>query len=150
MIRFLRIDGDNISVPSPTLVPLLLFALSTATAARAQPSYEKIADIANQQIVGPPNWMQTSNCNAVPGAVLSQSFGRPTGPSKVMSFGAFCKAKSGNRQESIKQPCKKFKKPDEEVSIFIGQKQLSQDRKLKTKWGKRLPVTVEWNLCCHS
>eukprot|EP00794_Sanderia_malayensis_P011620 gene11620-12817_t len=94
---------------------------------------------ADQQIVGPhTDWVQSGS--AGPSGIPPQSFGRPTEPRKAMSFDAFCKAKSINRQDSIKQPSKKLKKAD--VSIFIGRKQLSEDKKLKTMWGKRLPVTV--------
>ena len=50
-----------------------------------------------------------------------------------------------NRQDCINKPNKKMRKADEDVSICIGRKQLSEEKTLKTMWGKRLPITVPKN-----
>ena len=107
---------------------------------------------ADQTKVGPPNFdsengaihLETHNPITEPGSSQAQSFGRCL---KAMSLEGFCERKSMDRLTGLKPPPKKKKKGEDDVSIFIGRKQWSND-KLKTMWSKRLHVTVPKNATC--
>lgn len=92
---------------------------------------------ADQNKVGPPESTQSvrSQANAFPSSA-STSFGRPV---KVKLFDEFIKDKAARRQKPT--AAKKAKVEDPNVTIFIGRKHFVDDR-LKTIWGKRLPITI--------
>ena len=91
---------------------------------------------ADQSKMGPPGWM--SDRTTSPG-----TFGRPRkdGQKKIMSFDAFKRVKTEQQQAGCHFRKEKPKFQDEQVTIFIGMKQLVAED-LRTVRGKKLPICV--------
>ena len=84
--------------------------------------------------MGPPGWSPERTEN--PG-----TFVRTQDVQKVVSFNAFKRLKFEQHQAGCHFRRKKPKNQDEQVTIFIGVKQLVGED-LKTVRGKRLPICV--------
>ena len=88
----------------------------------------------DQSKMGPPGWLPERTEN--PG-----TFGRTNVVQKPMPFNAFKRLKTEQHQAGCHFRRKKNKNQDEQVTVFIGVKQLVGED-LKTVRGKRLPICV--------